>query len=227
MIHILLEGYDIRAKWLYRELRHYIKPSHKVVVIAFSFRDGKVKNLADWEALYGDGSSIRRSIVRSFSAYGVKSEQISFVNYFSDTKEKAKQTVENADIVYFPSGLPDRMMARIDEFELREALTSHKGIMMGYSAGALVQLAEYHLSPDHDYPTFCYGEGLACIDDFYVEVHYEETDIQRASIQKVLAERGKTVYAMSLMKGAVLLDENGVRLLGEVYVFHRTDEDLG
>ena len=52
MINILLEGFDIDAPWLYDELKNYIQPNHSVAVVAFSFRDNRVKSLSDWNALY-------------------------------------------------------------------------------------------------------------------------------------------------------------------------------
>lgn len=55
MINILLEGFDIDAPWLYDELKNYIKPNLSVAVVAFSFRDNRVKSLSDWNALYTKG----------------------------------------------------------------------------------------------------------------------------------------------------------------------------
>ena len=52
-VNILLEGFEIDAPWLYGELKNYIKPNHSVAVIAFSFRENRVRSLVDWEALYG------------------------------------------------------------------------------------------------------------------------------------------------------------------------------
>ena len=52
MINILLEGYNINAPWLYNELKKYIHPNHSVAVVAFSFRENRVKSLSDWNALY-------------------------------------------------------------------------------------------------------------------------------------------------------------------------------
>lgn len=52
MISILLEGFDIDAPWLYDELKNYIKPSHSVAVVEFSFRDNRVKSMPDWYVLY-------------------------------------------------------------------------------------------------------------------------------------------------------------------------------
>ena len=69
MINILLEGYDIDAPWLYNELKKHIKPVHKVAVVAFSFRDSRVKSLEDWNVLYGkDNGRFYGGIVRGFSA---------------------------------------------------------------------------------------------------------------------------------------------------------------
>ncbi len=217
MINILLEGYDIDAPWLYDELKNYIRPSHRVAVVAFSFRDNRVRSLADWELLYSkDNGRFYGGIVDGFSAYGISEENVSFINYFTDTKESAKEKIENADILYFLGGLPDRMMDRIKEFDLQDVLMKHKGIVMGYSAGAVIQLAEYHLSPDDDYPEFKYYEGLPYLNDFYLEVHYEGKDTQKAAIQKVLEERKKPVYATAIMKGAILVDNGIIKLLGYV-----------
>ena len=217
MINILLESYNIDASWLYDELKNYIKPTHKVAVIALSFRESRVKSLADWNALYSkDSGRFYSGITGGFAAYGVPEENISFINYFTDTKDTAKKKIINADIVYYLGGLPDRMMERIKELDLQDALIKHNGIVMGYSAGAVIQLAEYHLSPDDDYPEFKYDKGLPYLDGFYLEVHYEGNAIQKSAIQKVLAERGKTVYATALMKGAILVDNGTIKLLGKV-----------
>ena len=217
MVNILLEGYDIDAPWLYDELKNYIQPTHRVAIIAFSFRDSRVKSLDDWNNLYSkDNGIFYDGIVGSFDAYGISEYNISFVNYFTDTKESAKRKIENADIIYFLGGLPDRMMDRIKEFDLRDSLMNHKGIIMGYSAGAVIQLAEYHLSPDDDYPEFRYYEGLSYLNNFYLEVHYENTSIQNAAIQKVIEERKKTVYAIVCMKGAILVDNGIIKLIGDV-----------
>lgn len=112
-------------------------------------------------------------------AYGISENNISFVNYFADTKESAAAKILSSDIVYFLGGLPDRMMDRINEFDLYNILLNHKGITMGYSAGAVIQLSEYHLSPDDDYPEFKFYNGIPYIKDFYLEVHYEGTEAQQ------------------------------------------------
>ena len=220
MVNILLEGYDIDAPWLYGELKPHIRPSDRVAVVAFSFRANRVKCAADWDRLYGKESGMYYGgITGGFAAYGIPESQISFLDYFRDTKEAAAEKVENADILYFLGGLPDRMLDRIEEFGLTEALLRHRGVVMGYSAGAVIQLAEYHLSPDEDYPEFAYHRGLPYLKDFYLEVHYEGTEVQEDSIRRVLAERGKPVYATALRAGAIIVEEGKVRTIGRVERF--------
>ena len=221
MVNILLEGYDIDAPWLYDELRQHIKPQHKVAIVAFSYRDNSVKSLSDWNDFYSkNGGKYYSSIVNGLLSYGILEENISFINYFTDTKESAKEKIKSADIIYFLGGLPDRMFDRIKEFELYDVLRAHNGVMMGYSAGAVIQLAEYHLSPDDDYLEFAYYEGLPFLDNFYLEVHYEGTDVQNEAISRVLKERGKTVYATVCHNGAILVENGEIKLLGDVKIFN-------
>lgn len=81
MINILLEGCDIHAPWLFDALKRYLKPSHRVCVIALSFRDAAVKGLDDWNALYArERGCYYTGIVESLSAYGIGEEQIEFIN---------------------------------------------------------------------------------------------------------------------------------------------------
>ncbi len=220
MINILLEGYDIDADWLCGELKKYIKPTYSVAVVAFSFRDNRVRSIADWNLLYSrESGKYYGGIVGGFASYGIPESNITFINYFADTKESAARKIEKADIVYFPGGLPDRMMDRIKEFELYDILMKHDGIIMGYSAGAVIQLSEYHLSPDDDYPEFRYYKGLPYLNGFYIEVHYEGTEIQNAAIRRVIAERGKPVYATSTGRGAIIIDNGNIKTIGNVKVF--------
>lgn len=223
-INILLEGYELDAPYLYNILKHYIKPHHAVAVIAFSFDDRFVCSAEDWEKFYGkENSFYYRGIVDSFAAYGIPAEHITFINYFTDTLPDAIETIQSADILYFLGGLPDKMMERITAFGIEAVIRQHTGIIMGYSAGAVIQLKEYHLSPDEDYPAFAYYKGIPFLEDFYLEVHYKGSAIQNASIQRVLAEKKKPVYATEYMSGAIIVDNGNVKTVGKVHVFQSTE----
>ncbi len=55
---------------------------------------------------------------------------------------------------------------------------------IGSSAGAMIQIAKYHITPDEDYNTFTYNKGLNLIKDFDIEVHYEGTEVQNKYIKR-------------------------------------------
>lgn len=220
MVHILLDILDFSADFLSAELRRFIRPEHKVAILAFSYRDSAVHCLKEWNALYEkEGGLYYDAMVTPFLHYGIPESHIRIINYYSDTPSQAAELLRQADIIYLPGGLPHRMLERIDDFGLRNTLLSFQGIMMGYSAGALLQLQEYHLSPDEDYPEFCYHSGLPLLKDFYLEVHYQGTDVQNQAIQRVLSERRKTVYATVTDRSAILVDGSEIKLLGDVRVF--------
>ena len=215
MVNILFDCPNIDD--FYEDLKDYFSPKTKVAVVAFSFYDDYVKDGATWEKVYGKGNGrCYCETVDSFRPFGVPEENITFINYFTDTKKTAIQKIEAADVIYFTGGLPDRMMDRIKEFDLCDVLLRHRGIVMGYSAGAVIQLAEYHLSPDDDYPAFGYYTGLPYLDGFSVEVHYENKDCQNAAIRRVLAEHLHPVYVMHTAKGGIIVENGEVRTVGKV-----------
>ena len=222
MVNVLLESYDLTATFLVEKLRPYIKPNSHVAIVAFSFLTSQASCLEEWLKLYGrEEGMFYNWLVDPFAEFGVPEENITFVNYFADTKESAAQKVKNADIIYFTGGLPDAMMDRLYEFELVEHLKNFDGVVLGCSAGAMIQLEEYHITPDWDYPEFGYYKGLPWLKDFYVEVHFEDSKDQKASICRVLQERQKPIYATRHNNAAIIVDNGKIQLVGDVRTYGR------
>ena len=220
MTNILLDYPNLDSDYLLPELKKYIKPHHRVVNVAFSHHEDAVRTIEDWDARYSPTGKYYDSIVTPFAQFGIPADQISVINCFTDTPETAAQKIREADLIYLPGGLPDRLMNRIREFDLIDAISNHTGIVMGFSAGAMVQFREYHISPDDDYPDFCYCEGLPILDDFYLEVHYKENSaVQKDAIERVLRERGKNVYATAIASGAIIIHDQRLTFLGDVRTF--------
>ena len=220
MVNVLLESYNLTEPFLIDVLKPHIKPHHYVAIVAFSFLPSQASNLEQWLTLYGKETGMfYHWLVDPLMEFGIPEENISFVNYFADTKESAAKIIQNADILYFTGGLPDAMMDRLAEFELLDILADFDGLVLGCSAGAMIKLQEYHITPDWDYPEFGYYKGLPWLRDFYVEVHYEQTDLQKECIHKVLRERGKPVYATYHDRGALLVVDGKITRLGETALF--------
>lgn len=215
MVNILFDCPNIDD--FYEDLKGYFSSRTRVAVVAFSFYDDYVKDAESWEKVYGkENGRCYYETVDSFRPFGVPEENITFINYFSDSKETAAQKIEEADVIYFTGGLPDRMMDRIEEFDLVDVILRHKGIVMGYSAGAVIQLAEYHLSPDSDYPSFGYYKGLPFLSGFFMEVHYENKDCQNVSLRRVAEERKLPIYVLHTAGGGIVVDNGAIKTIGKV-----------
>lgn len=219
MINILANRYMIDSDWCFDELQKYIRPEHRVVVIPFSFREEQIYSNESWQQFYNPKDGLYyQGVVDAFERYGLKEKNIQWINYFTDSIEDSKRAVANADILYFTGGLPDKMMERLKAFDLIELIETHPGVILGFSAGALIQLERYHLSPDRDYPSFEYQDGLKMIRNIHVEVHFTHSDIQLESIEKVLKETGKPVYAME-DEGAIIVKNEAITTVGKVHYF--------
>lgn len=217
MIHVLFDCPNIDD--FYEDLRDYFSPEQKVAVVAFSFYDDYVTDADSWEKVYGKGvGRCYFETVEPLGTFGIPEENITFINYFTDTKESAAQKVKEADVIYFTGGLPDRMMDRIREFDLCDLLLAHKGVVVGYSAGAVIQLGEYHLSPDHDYPAFGYYKGLPYLDGFSLEVHYENKPWQDESVRRVVSEKQIPVYVLHTAQGGIVVENGKIKTVGKVDV---------
>lgn len=218
-MNILLDKLDFNEPWAYEKLKHIIKPEHKICIIPFAFHEEWIKNKEEWEKFYNkiNGEEYVK-IVSPLYTYGIKDNNITLINYFTDSSESAKAKINSSDIIFFTGGFPDKIMNRLCELDLVSTIEQHKGIIMGWSAGAMMQCFDYYISPDEDYPEFIYKKGLRCVENFAVEVHYKNKDTQNKSIEKYILETGKTVYTTE-PQSAILVDNNKVTLLGNAKIY--------
>ena len=221
MTNILLSRYDISKRWCLKELKKYIKKDAKVTVIAFSFGD-EISNADEWEKFYGRKGVLSNALEKSFKHYGIHSENIEYVNCFRDTPETAKQKLRNADILYIPGGAAaDKIMTRVIEFELYREIENHCGVVIGFGAGAQVQLANYHISSDTD--KMCYSLGFRFAEGFDIEPDYSAGDeSQNYFIRRVVTETGVPVYAMGA-EGAIIVENGSINVIGDVNCFRKRE----
>lgn len=220
MVNMLFSMYNFNESWAKDAVAKYINCNNKVLIIPFSFEES-ISNDLEWQKVYGrDNGKHYKGIITPFLSFGINEKNINCINYFKDTIESGKEKIKNSDIIFFSGGLPDKAMCRLKEFELINEIENFTGIIIGSSAGAMIQIKEYHITPDEDYDTFSYNMGLSFIKDFDIEVHYEGTEIQKKYINKVLNEKKATVYAIK-NTGGIIVDGNSITLLGDSQKFSR------
>ncbi len=220
MVNMLFSEYNFNESWAMDMVAKYINPSDRVLIIPFSFGD-EISSDKDWQNAYNkDNGKYYKSVVAPFMNYGIKEENIRWVNYFKDTIESAKVDIINSNIIFLTGGFPDKMMLLLLEFNLVNDIENFEGVIIRSSAGAMIQIAEYHITPDEDYNTFTYNMGLNIIKNFGIEVHYEGTEVQNKYIKKVLMDKKDKIYAIR-DTGGVIVDNEEVILLGDTQTFSK------
>jgi len=218
MTNILLSKHDIGKKWCAKDLKRYIRKGDKVAVVALSY-DYEISSREDWDKFYGVNGIMSAAIEDSLGCYGVDPQSIEYVDYFRDAPSSARNKVLNANVIYFPGGAADNIMTRVILLDLYSVIENHKGLVIGFGAGARVQLANYRIvSGGRMY----YSLGFRFADGFDVEPNYTSDEAQNYYINKAVSERGLPVYAIG-EEGAVIV-ENGIpSVIGDVRCFRKRE----
>ena len=213
MTHILLSRGILAEPYIHAHLKSYIQPSDKVAVVAFSFFKEHVQTQQDYDALYLKDGTYYQKMVDAFKPYGIQEKQISFLHYYNDDQQTLVKKINDASIIYFPGGAPDLLMERIHEKQLFSVIQNQQDkVIVGSSAGAMVQFDCFHISPDREYHKFQYLEGLGFLTGFGIEVHYRRRRKQKSSLRKVRRLKKIPLYAIP-DEGALIIAHNQIKCI--------------
>ncbi len=218
MVNILMNNPNVDQPWCRFQLSRYIRPGMKVLVIPFSFHEAYITDGEAWNSIYAPGQIGYEEIVRPLEILGIRRKDIAFVNYFTDTPMSLGKLIYQADVIELPGGYPDRMMKRLWEFGAISQLAAFPGVMLGFSAGAMVQIDCFHATPEEPGQEFYYCDGLGCITQFDIEVHFCALPVQLEGIERTLQETKRMVFAIE-EQGGLIVDHGQIRQLGKVHSF--------
>lgn len=223
MINVLLNLSNFDQPWAYETLHDVLNASQRVLIIPLSYNEGWINDAQEWRRCYGRGNKYYEELARPFRSYGIKDSQMKWINYFEDDHESSVRKIRSSDVLFFTGGYPDWMMQRLYDLDIQEEIRQYDGVVMGTSAGALIQLEEYHLSPDDDYE-FQYQNGLGLLKGFDMDVHYQGDEAHISSIIRSLEDRGQPVLACPNQGGALISGDN-VDLMGDAFIANPEDLD--
>lgn len=220
MINILLSTFEPKESWS-EKIQDYLI-GKKILIIACSFSEETIQNESDWQEAYGrPKGKYYGPLTESFKSFGVREKDLTFVNYFHDSCSQITKLIKSNDVLFFPGGLPDKMVERLEEKQIVNEIRKFPGVIIGFSAGAMIQIQDFHITEDDYYPMYSYHDGLNLIKRFDIEVHYEKGDpAKEAAIQRCLNEKKQVVYGIG-DRGAIISKDNHVELLGDVSLFVR------
>lgn len=211
--NILLNYYNFDGEWAKPYLEKLLKNKPHVLILPLAYREKDVYDAASWAKLYGCGGEKYVNIVRPFVSYGYDERQLEWLNFF-DAQDGISQ-IKRADMLFFTGGMPEKALSRLDELQLTQAVKDFDGIVAGASAGAMLQLGLYHITPDEDYPDYSLQRGLGLVNGLDLEVHYLATDLQDACARRAAREHGMPVYKM-WHEGGLLVEKGKVTVMGRV-----------
>ncbi len=212
MIHILMSRGILGHPRMVEHVKPCLVDRQKVVIIALSYFEKHLGDSKTYLEYYAPGSAYHQKIIDSFAPYGIKEKDITWILDHQDTTASATKKIKEADILYLPGGSPTELMARLKALDINAAIEAHQGVLVGSSAGAMVQFNRYHITPDHDFHRFSDEEGLDLLKGFAIEVHYQRRKKQKKALRKVRREHGIPIYGIP-DEGAIIVTNGDITLI--------------
>ena len=223
MYSVLLSNYIKGMELVHSKLKEIINDKQKVVVIAWAFASELNKETFANEWFIKGGERYNK-YVNPLLALGIKEDNITILNcYDKEHFNDFKKIIEDSDILLIPGGNPEMLYSKVtQETELLYTIKHYKGIIIGFSAGAVLQLKRYFITAKNNYyKYFAFYDGFGILDDpFYLDVHSSKNKRYLAKLQKTANEKKKTVYAI-FDDGALIYNRetSSLEIFGHVLTF--------
>lgn len=215
MVNILANYYNFHENWGRAAFSKYINSQSKVTIVALAYRDYQVYDNDSWLKLYGKGGEKYDNIIAPFLSFGIQESSINWINPFVDSGAESAFKITSSDVLLFCGGLPEKLLERMQNMRMDTIVKQYKGTIIGVSAGAMMQLDRYHITPDDDYPQYIAdNKGLGLVKGLDLEVHYLETAVQVECLNMALANK-QPIYAI-WHEGAVIVDNGKITTVGNV-----------
>ena len=215
MTNVLLNYYNFDGEWARPHLGKIFFSKPRVLILPLAYRETQAWDNESFLSIYGKGGEKYDNILRPFLSYGYTEQEIAWLNPYNVSDHIAE--IQNADLLFFTGGMPEKAIARMQELGIVEAVQGFKGTVMGASAGAMLQLTTYHITPDEDYAEYGVWQGLGLVTGIDLEVHYLATDTQQQCTARAVKETGLPVYQM-WHEGGLLIENGKITVMGNVHL---------
>lgn len=210
MKRLLLSRTILDAPFVYDVLKHHLTSSDTVLVILYSFFERFLPTQKEYDDLYAPEGAYDLKMRRQLELYGAN---IEYLNYYHDDAKTRTEKINRATVLFFPGGAPDEMLERLKAHKLIEGLKNFKGMIIGSSAGAMIQATRTHIYKDQEYSKFSFFEGLGYVNGFDFTVHYKRRIQQKKAIKKVFRTYPQNIYSIP-DDGALFVENGHVMCLG-------------
>ncbi len=191
-------------------------PADSLLVLPVCTMSKYVSDEIGWDRYFGHGGILYQKITAALQQAGAAVEKISFYRYLSDEKV----ILSNYSCLILPGGDAELGLNRLTALGLDKQLANYQGAVIAYSAGALLLLERFFLSPNYYYSFFSTKSGLGIIKgNFALEVHYDGSEQMRHYIQRGSEILQRPVCAIG-NNGSIKLDDDfNLTTVGDVEWF--------
>ena len=200
MVNIVLSTYDFNNEVCYPHLKEFLHPNMQVCIMPFSHDDILYEDYEKFDYVYDydDPNSDFQAIARAFRDYGI--EKIRIVHP-KDNLDMIFDKIIKSDILFFTGGDPVKAMERMQG--IIPMLELFGGIVMGASAGAMVQVEEFVIDGE-GYP-HSYHKGLGFIPNTDIIVHYKKDDEHLMKMMRRSLEERPMTWLFGVEDGDCLI----------------------
>lgn len=194
-------------------LKKIIPANARVVILPWGF-PYEISSCELMENYFSKEGQRYQRVVDSLRAVGIEDYQIQISDCYGDSQEKIKNMINNSDILFLLGGNPEMFFKKVvHDTETLYDIKHYKGIIMGESAGAELQLERYFITAKNNYYKYqAFYDGFGAVDNpFYFDVHSIDEKTYLNDLQAIANERRKNVYAI-FDEGALLYDRRAKRL---------------
>lgn len=219
MYNVLLSKVDegLNDEKIQSRLKKIINSNMKLLIFPWSFPvELDEKQLDDFF------EKRRLKFIAPFVRLGIKEEKIYVANCYRDTKKDLIKKIKQSDILFFTGGNPEMLFSKVvHKMELLYEIKHYEGIIIGESAGALMQFERYFITKKNNfYPYFAFYDGFGNLSNpFYIDVHSVNKKLYMDKLKEVAHNYNKNIYAI-YNNGAIIYNRKN----GELELFGKVDK---
>lgn len=215
MYSILLSKIELGYLVIEERLKNLVNKDSKVVIIPWSFPNETTKEGLDEYV----ASKINAKYVKPLVKLGVKEENIKYLNCYSDEVSYMLDLINSSNILILTGGNPEMLYNKISKCNLMDAVKNYDKLIIGSSAGAVLQFNDYFITAKNNYyGIFDWYKGIGTIDnDFFIDVHSACDSKYISEINEGTKDRKKDVYLI-FNDGAIIYNRKTkeIEIYGQV-----------
>ena len=205
--------------WAAEFLSQLFSSDMHVMILPLGHDEGWASDAGAWKERFDEVSAYHYDLERPFRSYGMKSFR--WIDYHDVSSAEVKSALAESELCVLVGTDPAACMERIEELDIRDALSSYHGILVLLSEAAHILEASFETSDD---VTRDMHEGLGILPFVKFHMHYAETEEELRHMIRLLEADEKPVLVLSDQSG-VYFEGRSFELLGDAFIAEDSDLD--